>query len=55
MAQSIPIPPEHLSFFLRKAAIVQQWGQQIHTKTPGWGKGVQMPHPREEAKGMRPS
>ena len=55
MAQSIPIPPEHLSFFLRKAITVQQWGQQIHTKTPGWGKGVQMPHPREEAKRMRPS
>ena len=55
MAQSIPIPLEHLSVFLRKAAIVQQWGQQIHTKTPEWGKGVQMPHPGKEANGMCPS
>ena len=58
MAQSIPIPtppPEHLSVFLRKAAIVQQWGQQIHTKTSEWGKGLQMPHPGDEAKGMCPS
>ena len=55
MAQSIPIPPEHLPVFLRKPAIVQQWGQQIHTKTPGWGKGVQMPHPGKEANGMGPS
>ena len=56
MAQSIPIPLEHLLFFfLRKAAIVQQCGQQIHTKTPEWGKGVQMPHPGDEANGMCPS
>ena len=55
MVQSIPIPPEHLSVFRRKAAIVQQWDQQIHTKTPEWGKGVQMPHPGKEANGMRPS
>ena len=55
MAQSIPIPPEHLSVFLRKPAIVQQWGQQIHTKTPECGKGVQMPHPGKEAKGTCPS
>ena len=55
MAQSIPIPPEHSSVFLRKAAIVQHWVQQIHTKTPGCGKGVQIPHPGNEANGMRPS
>ena len=53
MAQSIPIPPEHLSVFLRKAAIVQHWGQQFHTKTPEWGKGFQMPHPGDDANGMR--
>lgn len=53
MAQSIQIPPEHLSFFfLRKAAIVQYWGQQIHAKTPEWGKRVKMPHPEDEVKGM---
>ena len=55
MAQSIPIPLVHLSVFLRKAAIVQQWGQQIHTETPEWGKGVQIPHPGKEANGMCPS
>ena len=55
MAQSIPIPPEHLSVFLRKAAIVQHWGQQFHTKTPECGKGVQMPRPGDEANGMCPS
>ena len=55
MAQSIPIPPEHLSVFLKKAAIVQQWGQHIHTKTPEWGKGLQMPQAGDEEKGMRTS
>ena len=55
MIQSIPIPPEHFSVFLRKAATVQQWGQQIHTKTPACGKGVKMPLPGKEANGMRPS
>ena len=55
MAQSIQISPKHLSAFPRKAAIVQHWGQQIDTKTPEWGKGVQMPHPGKEANGMCPS
>ena len=56
MAQSIQIPPEHLLFFfLKKAAIVQHWGQQFHTKTPECVKGVQMPHPGDEANGMCPS
>ena len=50
MTHSIPIPPEHLSFFfLRKAAIVQQWGQPIHTKTPEWGKRVKMPRGKRYA------
>ena len=47
--------PRAFVSFLRKAAIVQQWGQQIHTKTPECVKGVQMPHPGDEANGMCPS
>ena len=45
-------PRAFVIFFLRKAAIVQHWGQQIHTKTPEWGKRLKMPHPEEEVKGM---
>ena len=54
MAQSIPIPPGAFVSFSWEN-IVQQWGQQIHTKTPECGKGVQMPHPGKEANGTCPS